>query len=128
LIRTGFFRAVFADQPWIHQTDRCAWRPPTDLYETERAVVVRVEIAGMRREDFEVAFDSGVLHIRGRRSDVTQKRAYHMMEIPFGCFCTHVDLSGAPRLNPEEMSAQYENGFLTVTMPKADTPDTGDRP
>ena len=124
LIRTGFFRAVFADEPWSRQADRCAWRPPTDLYETDQAVVVRVEVAGMRREDFEVTFDKGILRIRGHRTDAGQQRVYHIMEIPFGYFCTDVDFGGAFVLNSEQMSAQYENGFLTVTMPKTEVPST----
>ena len=47
------------------------------------------------------------------------------MAIPFGYFSSDVDLGGTFRLVPEQMSAQYENGFLTVSMPKADARDTG---
>ena len=45
------------------------WSPPTDVYETDKAYIVRVEVAGMREEDFEVAVENHTLHISGVRSD-----------------------------------------------------------
>ena len=68
------------------------WSPPTDVYETDKAYIIRVEIAGMREEDFEVAIENNTLHISGVRSDSSGRRAYHQMEIRFGKFATSVDL------------------------------------
>ena len=42
------------------------WRPPTDVYELEETLVVRVEIAGMREEDFIIQLNGRILSIRGR--------------------------------------------------------------
>nr|MBP8164671.1 Hsp20/alpha crystallin family protein [Anaerolineales bacterium] len=70
------------------------WSPPTDGYETEEAYVVRVEIAGMREEDFDVAVENHTLHISGNRPDQLERRAYHQMEIRFGKFATAVSLPG----------------------------------
>jgi HSP20 family protein len=92
------------------------WRPPTDMYETEEAIVIRVEIAGMREQDFSVALDDRTLTIRGIRSDPTERRAFHQMEIPFGEFSTEVELP-APIL-PEGVEATYRDGFLQITLPK----------
>lgn len=50
------------------------WSPPTDEYETETAYVVRVEIAGMREEDFEVLLENDTLLISGSRSDFPDRR------------------------------------------------------
>lgn len=93
------------------------WSPPTDLFESEEALVVRVEIAGMREEDFEVALENNVLLIAGARSDSPERRAYHQMEIRFGKFATSVALP-AP-VDAESARAEYKDGFLTVTLPKA---------
>ena len=41
------------------------WSPPTDEYETENAYVVRVEIAGMNEDDFEVSIENTTLLIAG---------------------------------------------------------------
>ncbi|MBI5934039.1 MAG: Hsp20/alpha crystallin family protein [Chloroflexi bacterium] len=93
-----------------------AWSPPTDVYETEDAIIVRVEVAGMREEDFEIALEDGFLKISGTRPDVPERRAYHQMEIRFGKFSTAVGLP-AP-VNVEKSQAEYEDGFLTITLPK----------
>ena len=92
------------------------WSPPTDVYETEKSYIVRVEIAGMREEDFEVAIENHTLHISGVRPDSSARRAYHQMEIRFGKFATSVGLP-IP-VNIEQSRAEYKDGFLTVTLPK----------
>jgi HSP20 family protein len=92
------------------------WSPPTDEYETDEAYVVRIEIAGMREEDFEVALENTTLMISGSRSDMPERRAYHQMEIRFGKFATAIGLPGP--VNVDEARAEYKDGFLTVTLPK----------
>jgi HSP20 family protein len=93
------------------------WSPPTDVYETEQAYVARVEIAGMREEDFEVLVENHTLIISGTRPDYTERRAYQQMEIRFGKFSTAVHLPGP--VNMDQARAEYKDGFLTVTLPKA---------
>jgi HSP20 family protein len=93
------------------------WSPPTDAYETEEAYVVRVEIAGMREDDFEVLLENNTLLISGTRPDLTERRAYQQMEIRFGKFSTALTLPGS--VNIEQARAEYKDGFLTVVLPKA---------
>ena len=99
------------------QVHSSVWSPPTDLFEADDTIVVRVEIAGMREEDFEVALENNVLMVSGTRADLPDRRAYHQMEIRFGKFATSVALP-AP-VNVEAARAEYKDGFLTVTLPKA---------
>ncbi|HAX69692.1 MAG TPA: hypothetical protein DCY14_08810, partial [Anaerolineae bacterium] len=49
------------------QVRSSVWRPPTDVYETGDALIVRMEIAGMRDEDFEVSVENYTLYILGSR-------------------------------------------------------------
>ena len=93
------------------------WSPPTDQYETNETYVVRVEIAGMREEDFEVSFENNTLFISGLRPDFPERRAYQQMEIRFGNFATALSLPGP--VNIEQACAEYKDGFLTVIFPKA---------
>ncbi|MBI5964178.1 MAG: Hsp20 family protein [Chloroflexi bacterium] len=93
------------------------WSPPTDVYETEEAYVVLVEIAGMRDDDFEVSLENDTLLISGSRPDFLERRAYQQMEIRFGKFATAVNLPGP--VNIEQAHAEYQDGFLTVVLPKA---------
>jgi len=92
------------------------WSPPTDEYETAEAYVVLVEIAGMRDEDFEVSLDNDTLLISGSRPDLLDRRAYQQMEIRFGKFSTAVQIPGP--VNIEQARAEYQDGFLTVILPK----------
>lgn len=92
------------------------WSPPTDQYETNDAYIVRVEIAGMREEDFEVSLENDTLLVMGLRPDSSERRAYHQMEIRFGKFAIAVGLPGP--VNVEQAQAEYVNGFLTIILPK----------
>jgi HSP20 family protein len=92
------------------------WRPPTDVFETEQAIIVRVEIAGMREEDFSVELTRRRLVVRGVRPDVSEKRAFHRMEIRYGEFATQVDLPA--QVAADQVEATYRDGFLQVVLPK----------
>ncbi|NPA93470.1 MAG: Hsp20/alpha crystallin family protein [Chloroflexi bacterium] len=102
------------DVRWEHQ--RTAWRPPTDVFETAEAVVVRVEIAGMRTEDFTLQLEGQNLIIGGIRRDPDLVTAYHRLEIPFGRFQVTVHLPAA--VDAQRVEAEYRDGFLRVILPK----------
>jgi HSP20 family protein len=94
-----------------------AWSPPTDEYETEEAYVIRMEIAGMHEDDFEVSLENNTLFISGSRlDDISERRAYQQMEIRFGKFASAINLPGP--VNVEHARAQYKDGFLVVVLPK----------
>lgn len=92
------------------------WSPPTDVYETEANYVIKVEIGGMRDEDFEVAFENNILRISGYRPDLNERRAYHQMEIRFGRF--ELALEIPVTMDIESATAEYKDGFLTIILPK----------
>ncbi len=98
------------------------WSPPTDQYETDDAYIVRVEVAGMREEEFEISFENNTLFISGSRPDYLERRAYHQMEIRFGKFAAALGLPGP--VNIEQAHVEYINGFLTVILPKATSNQT----
>ena len=93
-----------------------AWRPPTDLCETEEAIVANIEIAGMREGQISVSISDKLLSVTGVRSGTAPKGAYHQMEIQYGEFLTEVRLPTS--VDEEQIEASYADGFLTITMPK----------
>jgi HSP20 family molecular chaperone IbpA len=93
------------------------WRPPTDVYETDDKIVIRVEIAGMHDGDVSVNFDHHILSISGNRSDPAEKKAYHQMEIRFGEFLSEVEI--LVPIEADKIKAEYQDGFLRVFLPKA---------
>ena len=92
------------------------WSPPTDMYETDASFVLRVEVAGMREADFSINMEKNYLVISGVRIDAQERRAYHQMEIRFGEFSTGIELP--PGVDINKTDAEYEDGFLTVILPK----------
>jgi HSP20 family protein len=93
-----------------------AWSPPTDLFETDASFIVRVEVAGMRQSDFSINIENNYLLINGTRLEAPERRAYHQMEIRFGEFTTAIELPGG--VDAGKAEAEYEDGFLTVVLPK----------
>jgi HSP20 family protein len=94
-----------------------AWRPPTDVYETEDTLIIRIEVAGMRESDFTISLVERNLTIRGIRQDTSERRAYHQMEIAFGEFHTEVELPYM--VISDKVEATYSDGFLRITLPIA---------
>ncbi len=93
------------------------WCPPTDIYETEDAVIVRVEIAGMHDAEITISLDDEFLIVQGVRPDKPEQRSYHQMEIRFGEFKTQVSLHWA--IDSTKIDAEYQDGFFRLTLPKA---------
>ncbi len=94
-----------------------AWRPPTDVYETDGALVVKVEIPGVAEQDFEITITGRRLVISGTRADPASKLGYHNMEIRYGIFRTEIRVPWLPE--EDAIEASYESGFLYVRLPKA---------
>ena len=126
IVRKSFPNIVEARREIFHtiswQVRSSVWTPPTDLYETEDGFVVKVEIAGMREEDFEVAIEKNVLMISGNRSDLNERRAYYQMEIRTGKFEIAIEMP-AP-INVEKAIAEYKDGFLMINLPKVNAKRT----
>jgi HSP20 family molecular chaperone IbpA len=94
------------------------WQPPTDVLETEKAFVVRCEIAGMRDSEFTVSLEGRDLIIEGKRiNEDSSCIAYHQMEIHSGGFIVMVELPGP--VDGEAVEANYQDGFLEINLPKA---------
>jgi HSP20 family protein len=94
-----------------------AWRPPTDVYETNDAIIIRVEVSGMRESDFIISQVERNLTIRGVRQDTSERRSYHQMEIAFGEFATEIELPFM--VLSDKVEATYRDGFLHITLPIA---------
>jgi HSP20 family molecular chaperone IbpA len=111
-----FFNEMMPTLRWLTVRQQKMWRPPTDVFETDESVIVKVEIAGMSEKDFAISLSNRNLSIAGTRSDPVCKLSYQQLEIPYGHFRTEVFLSHS--IDRDEIRATYENGFLTVVLPK----------
>ena len=101
---------------WQLRIQSHIWSPPTDIFEIDKAYVIRVEIAGMQHKDISIQFEDNYLVISGTRHDKPERRAYYQMEVRFGEFRTIVAIPEPVII--ENANAEYNDGFLIVTLPK----------
>jgi len=94
------------------------WIPNTDVYTTEGILVIRVELAGMRREDLELIVEGNRLMISGQRPDDGRnaKCKFLVMEINYGSFECVIEIP--PGYDLSQAKAAYQNGFLRVDVPQ----------
>ena len=99
------------------------FRPPTDVYETEDAVVVIIEVAGLHEDQFEISLSEAdrMLTVIGRRQSHSAdagRVTSHQLEISYGFFAVDVPMPW-PLQAIESAQAEYDDGFLVITLPKA---------
>lgn len=94
------------------------WEPALDVVETDKSLVLRVELAGVRSSEVRVTVDGDLVRVRGlrRAPGAADALRLHQMEIAYGPFERTVRV-GIP-FDREQVSASLEEGFLTVTLPK----------
>lgn len=92
--------------------------PPTDVIELADRLVVIVEIAGMRANDFNITLQQRRLIISGIRERPTlqDNPAYHQLEIGYGEF--RLELAIPWPIDREAISAAYHDGFLQIDLPR----------
>lgn len=102
-------------------SSEASWTPNTDVYLTDRGLVIKVELAGMRREDLELTVEGSRMRISGHRHDCCRapKCKFVVMEINYGPFESVIELPKGYDLSSAK--ASYQNGFLRVDVP-AQTP------
>jgi HSP20 family molecular chaperone IbpA len=94
---------------------RPEWKPPADLYETDDAYVVKVELAGVAEDDLDVSVYTDALVVEGSRAvGVTGEVRYHSAEIRYGPF--RLEVAFPTPINRERVSARCESGFLLMTV------------
>lgn len=96
------------------------WTPALDLFEDKDDLYVRVELPGMKREDIELSLHEGSLSISGERKSEEKFKdsEVYRAERFFGRFQRTVSLPTP--VAAEKVKAHYQDGILTVTLPKAE--------
>jgi HSP20 family protein len=109
-------RELEEDWPW--PSAGRGWLPALDVHETDDAYAVSVELPGVSREDVTVEVNEGILTVRGEkkseREDKKEQRRF--VERRYGTFTRSFSL---PRdADGDRVEAGFENGVLTLTIPK----------
>jgi HSP20 family protein len=95
--------------------------PAIDLYETADEVVMKANLPALKSDDVQISVTSDVLTLRGEvlTADNKKEATYHIMERCSGVFERSITLP--TDIQTEKAKADFENGVLTITLPKAET-------
>jgi HSP20 family protein len=93
---------------------------PLDMYETESDVVVKASVPGVKPEDIQVTVTGDLLTIKGefKTEEKTEKRNFLRQERRYGSFCRQLGLPSG--VDSGKAEASFENGILTLTLPKVE--------
>lgn len=111
------FSQVVGTEPEAWITRRMV--PALDLVESDSAIEVKMDLPGMKSEDIDIQVNGNLLTISGERKEEKEEKgkSYHRVERRNGTFSRSVTLPC--QIAEKEVDAKYDNGILSVTMPKA---------
>jgi HSP20 family protein len=96
--------------------------PAVDMYQTDNEVVVKAAIPGVKTDDVQINVTGEVLTIKGETKDKekeeVKEKAYHLREQRWGMFERTIVLP--TDVTADKAKAEFENGILTITLPKAE--------
>jgi HSP20 family protein len=99
-----------------------AWVPPFEISESEQEIVMTVELPGLDKHDVRIDIIDDVLTLRGeKKSEHTEKgekKEFFLEERSYGVFERSFTLP--PSVSVETISARFEKGVLTITLPKTE--------
>jgi HSP20 family protein len=95
-----------------------SWAPAVVIFETENELVVKADLPEVREKDIDVRVENNMLTVRGERKfeEKTEKENYLRVERTYGTFSRSFSLPNT--VNNEAIQADYNNGVLTITLPK----------
>jgi HSP20 family protein len=106
-------------RPWgCARTSGEGWSPQLDLYETDLAFILEVDLPGVKKQDVSVVVENGALVLQGRRSFARgpAEEHFYCRERRGGHFTRRLRLPGS--INQERIHAEFHSGILRVTLPK----------
>src|ERR1700730_1556532 len=100
------------------ESNLTSWAPAVDIFETEHELVVKADLPDIDPKDLDIRVENNILTIRGERkfeSKVSEDK-YLRVERAYGSFSRSFSLANT--VDSEAIKADYQNGVLTLTVPK----------
>ena len=106
------------DNVFDFQEAGASFRPPVDLFETSQGLVLRMELAGVAREDLSLTVCGQELVISGQRRPWPREGVTRFLrhEIGYGSFERRFMIPGS--IDPEGLQARFAEGILEVSLPR----------
>jgi HSP20 family protein len=110
------FNDVF-ERP-ANESNLTSWAPAVDIFETEHELVVKADLPDIDPKNLDICVENNILTIRGERKfeNKVSEDNYLRVERAYGSFSRSFSLANT--VNSEAIKADYQNGVLTLTVPK----------
>jgi HSP20 family protein len=94
------------------------WAPAVDIFETENELVVKADLPDVNPQDLDIRVENNILTIRGERKfeNKVNEENYLRVERAYGSFSRSFSLANS--VKTEAIKADYQNGVLTLSLPK----------
>jgi HSP20 family protein len=94
------------------------WTPAVDIAELENEYVVKMELAGVNRDDVKISLESNILTIKGeKKQDKEEKNEnVHRVERSYGSFQRSFTLP--TKVKSDNIDAVFKEGVLSISLPK----------
>ncbi len=94
--------------------------PAVDMYQTENEIVVKAALPGIKPDEVQINVTGEVLSLKGevKQKEEVKEKAYHIREQRWGMFERSIILP--TDVVADKAKADFENGILTITLPKAE--------
>ena len=117
---TNVLDEAFSTYPEEGHTVTASWYPACDVFEDKDAIKIVAEVPGVTPEDVKISLENQTLTVRGEKRQVAEEKTerVHRYERSYGAFERTFVLPSS--VDSERIEASYQNGILTVSVPKAE--------
>jgi HSP20 family protein len=114
--RLGFLRKEDSGDEY----ENAVWMPMTDIYEDNDNYRLKADLPGIKKEDVKISFSDGKLSISGEREQEQESKETkcHRVERTYGKYYRSFTLP--KEIKEDKIKADFKDGQLTVTIPKAE--------
>jgi HSP20 family protein len=94
------------------------WAPAVDIYETENELVIKADLPDVNPQNLDIRVENNILTIRGERKFESKVKEdnYLRVERAYGSFSRSFSLANS--VKTDDIKADYQNGVLTLSLPK----------
>ncbi|RUM30355.1 MAG: Hsp20/alpha crystallin family protein [Aquifex sp.] len=92
--------------------------PPVEIYETDKDVVIKMDLPGVKKEDIEITVKENAVHVKAERKEEKEEKTENVIRAErfYGVIERVIPLP--VEVNPEKAEAKYEDGVLEIRIPK----------
>ena len=114
----SMIKTIFNTEWPLKSHNRSKWMPATDIKETDKSYIIKVDIAGLTKKDIQVTIVNQLLTISGERKEELNEsdNYFHYRERLTGSFNRSFNLPDT--VNQDKISANFNNGTLIIKLEK----------